>query len=219
MYTPKLFLEDRRERLHAVIEAHSFGTLVVTDEQGRAEIAHLPFVLDPAVGPNGQLRVHVARANPIWKLALASRPTVVIFSGPHGYVSPRWYETPLKQVPTWNYAVVHAHGHARGPMSRDELAALLDDLVAAHERGAPAPWRADEMDADLREKLLQQIVGFSISIDTLEGKFKLSQNRSPADQTRVVHALGERGYADDAGLVRLMTADGMEGDAAGERDE
>ena len=207
MYTPKPFREDGRNRLHTFIDDHAFGMLVVTDEHGHPEIAHLPFLLDPDIGPNGQLRVHVARVNRIWQLALESRPTVVIFPGPHGYVSPRWSDAPARHVPTWNYAVVHAHGRARGPMKREELITFLDDLVAANERGVPSPWRASDMEPAMRGRLMEHIVGFWISIEALEGKFKLSQNQSPDDRARVVQGLSERGYNNDAELVNFMTMD------------
>ncbi|WP_438023809.1 FMN-binding negative transcriptional regulator [Sorangium sp. So ce233] len=204
MYSPRVFVETDLDRQLDLVEAYSFGCLMVQDEQGGIEIAHLPFVLDRGVGPHGRLRAHVARANPIWRLTTEGRPVVAVFSGPHGYVSARWYEEPGKQVPTWNYAVVHAHGRASGPMSRDDLTALLDDLAAIHERGAPEPWSTRELDRELHESLLRGIVGFSIAIERLEGKFKLSQNRSPADHARVVRSLGERGRPDDLEMVRLM---------------
>ncbi|WP_437809157.1 FMN-binding negative transcriptional regulator [Sorangium sp. So ce1078] len=206
MYSPEAFLETDRDRLLDFVERHSFGCLMAPDDQGGIEIAHLPFVLDRDTGPSGRLRAHVARANRIWRLATDGRPLVAVFSGPHGYVSPRWYEQPSKQVPTWNYAVVHAHGRAAGPMSRDDLARLLDDLASIHERGAAEPWSTSELDRELHENLLRGIVGLTIEIDRLQGKFKLSQNRSPADQARVARALGERGSPDDLDMVRLMTA-------------
>ncbi|MGK4000398.1 FMN-binding negative transcriptional regulator [Sorangium sp. So ce1024] len=204
MYLPKVFVESDLDRQLDLIEAFSFGCLMVQDGQGGIEIAHLPFVLDRGVGPHGRLRAHVARANGIWKLATDGRPVVAVFSGPHGYVSARWYEQPTRQVPTWNYAVVHAHGRASGPMDRGELTTLLDDLAAIHERGAAEPWSTRELDRELHEGLLQGIVGFSIAIERLEGKFKLSQNRSPADQARVARALGERGRPDDLAMAQLM---------------
>lgn len=206
MYSPEAFLETDRDRLLDLVERHSFGCLMAPDDQGGIEIAHLPFVLDREAGPSGRLRAHVARANRIWRLATDGRPIVAVFSGPHGYVSPRWYEQPSKQVPTWNYAVVHAHGRAAGPMSRDDLTRLLDDLAGIHERGAAEPWSTSELDRELHENLLRGIVGLTIEIDRLEGKLKLSQNRSPADQARVARALGERGSPDDLDMVRLMTA-------------
>ncbi|WP_437722073.1 FMN-binding negative transcriptional regulator [Sorangium sp. So ce861] len=208
MYSPAAFVETDRERLLDVVERYSFGCLMAPDDQGGIEIAHLPFVLDRDAGPSGRLRAHVARANPMWRLATGGRPVVAVFSGPHGYVSPRWYEQPSRQVPTWNYAVVHAHGRAASPMSQDELIRLLDDLAGIHERGAAEPWSASALARALHESLLRGIVGLTIEIDRLVGKFKLSQNRSPADQARVARALAERGSPEDLDMVRLMAARG-----------
>src|SRR5207247_1816342 len=136
-------------------------------------------------GRFGRLRVHTARANPIWRAALAAARVTAVFAGPHAYVSPRWYQRPAEHVPTWNYAVAHVHGRAHGPMPDDQLAALVGELAERHEAGAPEPWRFTDMTPDDRDKLLPQIVGLSIAIERLEGKFKLSQNRSDADRARV----------------------------------
>jgi transcriptional regulator len=204
MYLPKLFVEDDAQRIHAFVRAHAFGMLVVAGSDGDVELAHLPFVLDPGASAHGTLRVHVARANPIWKKAIASKSVTAVFTGPHGYVSPTWYGAPELQVPTWNYAVVHAHGHAEGPASRAELEALLVDLSDANEGDSPGRWRYAALDAALREELLAQIVGLSIAVTRWEGKFKLSQNRSPEDQARVAAKLEERGGPDDLEMVSLM---------------
>src|SRR5262245_27574059 len=110
MYTPTSFAENDRQELFALIDDYSFGMLVVPDAAGDVEISHLPFVLDRDARPHGRLLVHVARANRIWRRALERRRALAIFSGPHGYVSPRWYEAPHANVPTWNYAVAHVHG-------------------------------------------------------------------------------------------------------------
>lgn len=200
MYLPRHFREEDRDRLHALVAANSFGTLIVPHEDG-LEISHLPFALDRE---GGRLRTHVARTNPIWQKALAAPSVTAVFQGPHGYVSPRWYEHPARQVPTWNYAVVHAHGRAEGPLPREELRALLDELVAIHERGAPAPWSTAQLAPDFLDGLMEGIVGLSLRIERMEGKFKLSQNRSPADQRRVMDALTERGSEDDRQMVALM---------------
>jgi transcriptional regulator len=204
MYTPTSFRQTDRERLFALIESYSFGTLVVPDGTGGAEISHLPFVLDRDRGPHGTLRLHVARANPIWKLALERQRAVAVFSGPHAYISPRWYEPAPANVPTWNYAVAHVHGSVTGPMADAELLALLERLVDVHERGAEAPWEIANVDPTARQQLLKAIVGLSIAIEHIEGKFKLSQNRPEADQRRVRAALLQRGGVDDGELARLM---------------
>jgi transcriptional regulator len=204
MYEPRVFREEDPARLHAFIDRHSFGTLIVAAATGELEIAHVPVVLDRTAAGRGRLRLHVAMANPIWRAALAVGQVTVVFAGPHGYVSASWYETPTEQVPTWNYAVVHAHGTPQ-KMDGGDLVQLLDDLVAMHEEGAPDAWRMSRLDPGVRDLLLLQIVGLSIDITRLAGKFKLSQNRSPADHARVVDALGRRDTKDDKALVELMT--------------
>ena len=203
MFTPRLFHEADKDRLHDLIDAHSFGVLVAHGMQGGPEISHLPFLLDRGAGACGTLRVHVARANPIWRVALEGR-VVAVFSGPDAYVSARWYERPNEQVPTWSYAVVHAHGRAVGPMAPAELRRLLEDLTARHEAGSAAPWSMGELEPGLADDLARHIVGFTIPIDHLEGKLKIGQNRSPADRARVQRALEERGAPADLELARLM---------------
>ncbi|MCC6552418.1 MAG: FMN-binding negative transcriptional regulator [Polyangiaceae bacterium] len=206
MFTPRLFHEADKDRLHDLIDAHSFGVLVAHGVQGGPEISHLPFLLDRGDGARGTLRVHVARANPIWRVALEGR-VVAVFSGPDAYVSPRWYERPAEHVPTWSYAVVHAHGRAVGPMPPGELRRLLEDLTARHEASAAARgegWGVGDMEPGLADDLAQRVVGFTIPIDHLEGKLKLGQDRSPADRARVQRALEERGAPADLEIARLM---------------
>src|SRR4051812_13878393 len=125
MYQPAHFRETDEGRLFDLIDAYSFGALVAVDDAGAVEIAHLPFVLDRGARV---LRTHVARANPLAGLAASGRPVTAVFSGPHGYVSPRAYTQPLAQVPTWNYAVVHVQGRVR-VLEPAALRALVDELA------------------------------------------------------------------------------------------
>ena len=203
MYQPRLFRETDRARIHDLIDARSFGTLIVAHPSG-LEISHVPFVLDREVGEHGQLRLHVARANPIWTRALAVGRVTAVFGGPHGYVSPSWYENPTEQVPTWNYAVAHAHGTPR-ELSRSELVGALDALVAKHEGSGASAWRMSRLSRDFVDELLREIAGLAISIDELEGKFMLSQNRSAVDHARVVEALRGRATPDDLEMAALMS--------------
>lgn len=214
MYTPRVFAEPDRERLLALIEQHPFGLLIVADGQPGLELSHLPFLLDRGRGGEpDRLRVHVARSNPVWRRALgAAHAVTAVFSGPDAYVSPRWYEQPREQVPTWNYAVVHAHGRAQGPASREELRGLLERLAAQHESGAGADaWTLATLEPRLREELLEQIVGFTVTIERLEGKYKLSQNRSAADHAGVIRGLTARGSPADLEMAALMRRDCREG--------
>jgi transcriptional regulator len=196
MYTPKHFEQTDARALWDFIDAHAFGTLL-TVVDGRPFASHLPFL---AHREAGLLHCHVARANPQW-LELESSPlALAIFAGPHGYVSPTWYAQE-GGVPTWNYVVVHAHGAASIVDDLEHKRRHVEALAARYERGREAPW-VPQYDAGR----LGGIVGIEIRIDTLEGKFKLSQNRSAADRAGVVAQLLASGREDDAALAQLMTS-------------
>lgn len=207
MYTPKHNLETDLATIRTLVRANDFGALVVPRADGQVEITHVPFLLEEGPLPTADiLRVHVARANPIWRYVLApDRPgdVVVVFRGPHGYVSPQWYEASKADVPTWNYAVAHAHVTAPVEMSEDELLKELDDLAVAYERG-PNPWKLSEHPRESRDELLKAIVGLKLPVARWEAKLKLSQNRTPADHARVVAAFEARGTEDDVAMARLM---------------
>jgi len=203
MYRPRLFRENDPSRLHDLIERYAFGTLIAVFPTGELEISHVPFVLDRDVGSHGRLRTHVARANPIWKASIAASAVTAVFAGPHGFVSANWYEHPEEQVPTWNYAVVHARG-TPAELDREGLTSLLDDLASQYEGDDQDAWRASRLSTDFRDGLLRQIAGLSIEITELTGKFKLSQNRSEIDRVRVLEALRHRGKEDDLAMAALM---------------
>lgn len=207
VYTPKLFSCDDLPTLHALVRAHSFGTLIVAMPDGTSETTHLPFVLDANAGPLGTLRAHVARANPIAKAAAAGAKMTAVFVGPHTYISPSWYATPTEHVPTWNYAAVHAHGKAAGAMTSAELLSLLEDLTASFEGTHASAWSPSALDPAFRDNLLEQIVGFAIPIERIDGKTKLSQNRSPIDYARVMARLDARRTVDDREMVAMMERD------------
>ena len=180
------------------IDEHAFGTLL-TVVDGRPTLSHLPFLPDRDAGV---LHCHVARANPQWQQIARSPQVLAIFAGPHGYVSPTWYAE-RGGVPTWNYAVVHAHGEAVTVDDAERTRKHVEALAAKYERGRAAPWVPDY---DARR--LAGIVGIDIRVAQLEGKFKLSQNRSAADRAGVVAQLAASGSEEDAALARLMTAVG-----------
>ena len=201
MYIPDAFAETDLDRLHGLIEAYDFGMLITTAEPAPL-VSHLPFVLDRAGGPNGTLRSHMARSNPHWQSL--SGEALVVFRGPHSYVSPTWYEPDAPAVPTWNYAVVHAYGTPRIVDDADELRAQQERLVATHEAGRSPSWTMAGQPPAFIEAMLKGIVAFQIPIARLAGKFKLSQNRSVADQHRVAQALDASGFDDGQALARLM---------------
>lgn len=182
------FAETDVAKLHEFIEQNSFGVLV-TQVAGEQFASHLPFLLDRNAGPHGTLIGHMARANPQWKEA-EGQELLVIFSGPHVYVSPAWYEA-VEVVPTWNYIAVHVYGKLT---LIDDPPALLDivrSTVQLYEATFPKPW---ELNAPVEfvEKLLRQIVGFRIEISRIEGKWKLSQNQPLERRQRVIRELKRR---------------------------
>ena len=188
MYIPKAFREDDISTIHTLIREYSFATLI-TQHEGVPFATHLPFVLDAERGPNGSLLAHMARANPQWHDFNSAQEVLVIFQGPHAYISPSWYEVELS-VPTWNYAVVHAYGLPRLIEDQEELYNLLKILIQTHEAQFDKPWPFQLSD-DYLQKMMRGIVGFEIEITRLEGKFKLSQNRTETERENVITALQE----------------------------
>ncbi|MBI3452194.1 MAG: FMN-binding negative transcriptional regulator [Rhodospirillales bacterium] len=202
MYVPAAFACADVATIHDAIEAYSFGALVTTGSDGIVA-SHLPFVLDRTRGPNGALLVHLARANPQAQTPDGAS-AMAIFSGPHGYVSPTWYSA-HPSVPTWNYAAIHAYGRLRRIEDAADLEAILRRLTDRYENGRPAPWSIDGLSADYRNSMLRAIVGFEFAVERLDGKFKLSQNRSSGDRRQVIAALAASGSADDRALADFMT--------------
>jgi transcriptional regulator len=198
MYIPKSFSQDDVATLHTLMRQHSFAPMV-TFADGQLFASHLPFILD---AERGVLKAHMARANSQWQSFSDQQEVLVIFQGPHAYVTPSWYEPDSTNVPTWNYAVVHAYGLPR--MIDDPQAAyhLLRELVDTNEAGFEIPWRLEEFSA--YEHRLAAIVAFEIEITRLEGKFKLSQNRNATDREHVIEGLSNSANPLDAATSALM---------------
>lgn len=189
MYLPSHFEITDAATLHAFVRAHPLATWA-TVVDGAPQVNHIPFLLDPEAGAQGTLIGHVARANPVWRVPAAS---VFVFHGPEAYVSPSWYPSKRehgKAVPTWNYAVVHAHGTPEVVEDRAALRAILERQTQAQEAGLPHPWALDDAPADFLEQMLQAIVGIRVPVVRWQAKFKLSQNRSAADREGVIDGLG-----------------------------
>jgi transcriptional regulator len=183
MYLPGHFDERRPEVLHRLMRENGFATLISAAD-GVPFASHVPVSIDgEAIAGRLKIRAHVARANPHWKQLADGAQVLAIFQGPHAYVSPSWYAGD-GNVPTWNYAVVHAYGRA-ALVAAPETRAHLKELVEHHERAFAAPWRFDSLPPALVDQLLGAVVGFEISVERLEGKLKLSQNRPPEDRRRV----------------------------------
>lgn len=201
MYVPKHFSVEDRAALNALIRANPFG-LLVGELEGSPFATHLPFLLD-----GDRLLSHFARGNPHWKSIDGQTEMLAVFSGPHAYVSPRWYES-KQAVPTWNYAAVHVYGAPRVIEDAGEVRALLDRLVTEYEGDA---WSLDGRDADFTDRMSRGIVAFEIPVERIEGKFKLSQNRTVEDRHRVIAAFEAPGDGENADLARLMRA-ALDGD-------
>ena len=198
MYLPRHFQVDDRDVLFDLMRRFSYATLV-SSQDGVPVAAHLPFMIRAERGPNGTLLGHMARANSQWRSFDSEHEVLTIFQGDHAYISPAWYEQ-HPSVPTWNYAAVHAYGVPHIVEDTQAVRQMLRELVEQHESGFAAPWRM-ELPPDYESSMLKGIVAFEIPLTRLQGKFKLSQNRSQADREGVVRALG-----DSSGVAKLMSA-------------
>lgn len=195
MYVPKHFAETDRETLYGVIRNNPFGLLIGSLE-GAPFATHLPFLLD-----GNRLLGHFARGNPHWKAIDGTAAMLAVFSGPHGYVSPRWYRD-AQAVPTWNYVAVHVVGKPSIVDDARAVRAMLDRLVGEHERGA---WTLDDRDPTFLDRMMRGIVAFELPVERIEGKFKLSQNRPETDREQVGRELSASDDPSAAALGRLMT--------------
>jgi transcriptional regulator len=205
MYSPAHFQIEDRATLQAFMRRHSFATVVTHD--GSAPFAtHMPVLHHAEGGTHGTLITHMARANPQWRHFADGREVMVIFHGPHAYISPNWYET-RPMVPTWNYATVHAYGVPRVIEDKVALRTMLRELVDTFEVGQPQPY-GDALTDDYIDQLPPGIVGLEISITRLEAKFKLSQNRTPADQAGVIAALEKSADQTERELAEMMKLNG-----------
>ena len=207
MYLPAHFAETRPEELTRIIRENPLGMLVTHSDQG-LDADHLPFEFDPDTGEHGRLTAHVARANPLWRQCPTGTPVMVVFRATDGYVSPNWYPSKLethRQVPTWNYEVVHAHGLLTVRDDERFVRAMVGRLTRRHEAAEPRPWKMSDSAPGFIDSLLRNIVGIEIAVTSLVGKRKLSQNKDARDQAGVAQALRARG--NDA-LARAMGAPG-----------
>ncbi|WP_024852159.1 FMN-binding negative transcriptional regulator [Hydrogenovibrio kuenenii] len=202
MYVPDDFAEYDQDKIMALTRQYPFAMLVTTD-QGEPYVTHLPLTYEPTNDENGKGKVigHMARSNPQWQHLAEGQRALVVFEGPHAYISPTWYQSP--GVPTWNYAVVHLRGQANLIEDADRLNAMLDDLITTHEPTLPQPWQ-ENVPADKQDMLLKMIVGFEIEVTDISAKFKLNQNRSAADRANVITTLAASDNSLDNGIAELM---------------
>lgn len=205
MYEVAAFRETRIDVMHALIRAHPLATLVAVCG-GIAEANHLPLLVDPDPAPNGTLRGHVARANPLWLQAPMGN-VLAVFQGPQAYVTPSWYPSKRehgKVVPTWNYAVVHVRGPLVVHEDREWLRDLVSRLTLSQEAGRSQPWDVGDAPAEYIDRMLEAIVGIEIPVTSIEGKWKVSQNRAQADRDGVAAGMRERGDAEAQSMARLV---------------
>jgi transcriptional regulator len=208
MYLPKHFEERNPARLRRFIERYPLGSLVTATESG-LDANHIPFV----VADGGTLHGHIARANPLWREVVRDATALVIFQGPDSFISPSWYPSKRENarvVPTWNYAVVHAHGVLRCVDDPAWVRSHVEALTREHEGKRDPQWAVTDAPADFVEKMVAAVVGIEISITRLVGKWKVSQNRSISDRLGVVEALEREAVPSGTTLAALMkeTLDG-----------
>lgn len=187
MYTPKHFEEKERAKLFEFMKQYNFASLVNTAKK-RYWATHLPFLVEENDGEI-ILKAHMAKANPQWANFKADEDVLVIFQEPHAYISPKLYDNPVS-VPTWNYIAVHAYGVPQIHHSIEERIAVLEDSFKVFEPQYQKQW--ESLPEDYKNGLLDGIVAFSINIKEIEGKFKLSQNRTEGDRARIIEELGSK---------------------------
>ena len=202
MYIPQHFDEQRPAALHELIRAHPLGALVVNGPQG-LDANHIPFHLDPDAGGQGALLAHIARANPLWQEVKEGGEVLVIFRSEDAYVSPNWYPSKHethRQVPTWNYRVVHVHGRLHIRDDERFVRGVVARLTRTHESqtGDERPWKMTDSAEDYIAQMLAAVVGIEITIDRMVGKSKLSQNREERDRTGAAQELAKRGRHESA---------------------
>jgi transcriptional regulator len=199
VYIPEHFRLRHDEDAVTFMRANPFAILISSTEDGPFA-THLPLSI-VSREQKVLLRGHVARANPHWKYLQQQPQCMIIFHGPHSYISPSNY-TSRESVPTWNYAAVHVYGNARIFSSAEDLHTMLEELMQTFEPAYRLQW--ESLSQSFRENMLRQIVGFEIVATKIEGKFKLSQNRTREDQANVIASLEKSDDSVIAGVARMM---------------
>jgi len=205
MYRPRHFDIDDQETLFRFMREQSFA-LLVTAAGGAPFASHIPLLLDDSENGGGEqarLLGHLAKANGQWQAFDGEAGALAVFWGPHAYISPNWYETE-KMVPTWNYVTVHAYGKPTLIEDPDRARDVLGRLTDTYEGEATGNWSMDSLPEDYVEKMLTGIVAFEMPIERLEGKFKLSQNRSAEDRKGAIKGLTDSGDGEALEIARLM---------------
>jgi transcriptional regulator len=204
VYIPEFNRQEDRSTILAFMRANPFAILVTT-AGGVPFATHLPLLVDES-GEHIVVQGHMARANAHWKSMKESEESLVIFHGPHAYISPSWYEI-QESVPTWNYAAVHVYGQPRLFSDEEFLKATLHRMITTFESSYMAQWL--ELSEQYRSRMMKHIVGFEIRAKRLEAKFKLSQNRTQGEQARVVQCLNQSKDSNVSGVAELMRQEGL----------
>lgn len=195
MYLPKHHDEADISVLQSLIRAHPLGTWA-TQGEGELIVNHIPFLIDASRGEYGTLIGHVARASGVWQSFSKTIQSVVVFQGAESYITPSWYPSKHahgKAVPTWNYAVVHAHGLPVAIEGKEWLLRHLNELTDIHEADRALPWKVSDAPIEYTERMIERIVGIEMPIEKLIGKWKVSQNRPDPDKLGVVAGLLAKG--------------------------
>ena len=204
MYIPAHFAETRPEALHRIMREHPLGMLVTHTSAG-LDADHIPFELDVSAGTQGALIAHVARANTLWQRCPTGTPVMVVFRGEQAYISPNWYPSKHeshRQVPTWNYEVVHAHGTLTVHDDERFVRRVVAQLTRRHEATEPKPWKMGDSSPEYIDTMLRNIVGLEVTLMSLVGKVKLSQNRELRDRRGAADTLDSRGHTALAQVMR-----------------
>jgi transcriptional regulator len=203
MYIPAHFLIKNPQDLHAILRDHPLGALVTTGPDG-LDANHIPFEFDASQGAHGLLTAHVARANPVWQQCQDGADVLVIFRGNESYISPNWYPSKHethRQVPTWNYEVVHVHGRLTVMDEEKFVRRVVARLTREHEASEPRPWKMGDSPPEYIAQMLKAVVGIQVEIQRIEGKAKLSQNREARDRLNAADTLLAKGVE---GLGKAM---------------
>jgi transcriptional regulator len=206
MYIPPAFDEDDPERLRDFIRRYPLGTLVTATANG-LDANHIPLLIATTGDAGARLHGHIARANPLWRNVVPNAQALVIFHGPDSFISPSWYPSKRENarvVPTWNYAVVHAHGPLRFIDDSAWVRAHVEALTHEHEANRDTPWAVTDAPAEFVDKLVGAVVGLEISITRWYGKWKVSQNRSVTDRLGVIEGLEHQASESSIAMAALV---------------
>jgi len=201
MFTPSAFKEEDPEKLLTIMQENAFATIVTTDEHSAPVATPLPFLIKKN-SDEIKLQAHFAKANPQWKHLEGNTNVLVIFNGPHCYISPSWYKK--SGVPMWDYVTVHAYGSAKlfeNFQRNQQTAELIAKLTDKYEQGQKDPWKAKN---NYPDKMLNAIVGFEIKVHDFQGKVKIGQNKSQEDLEAVVTALGKSSSEQEKSIAKLI---------------